>query len=177
MNKPECVLCQIVEGKIPSKKIYEDKDVIVVLDVNGANPGHSFVIPKNHYPILEQIPDHLVGKLFQVANKVSIAIFDGLQVQGTNIFVSNGVTAGQRVAHFMIQVIPRIENDGINLQWARKQLGEEEMSTIELKLKEFTKDIGDFQTEEKKKPRLKKAKKKSITGEDSYIIKQLRRLP
>jgi len=172
----ECIVCQIVDEKVPSKKIYEDDDIVAILDFNGANKGHSFVIPKEHFPILEQIPNHLVGKLFSVANKISSAIFETLKVHGTNIFVANGIPAGQKVAHVMINVIPRMEKDGINLQWQPKQLGEEEMSTVELKLKE---EIGNVGIEEPAKKAVIAQPKKSepISGEENYLIKQLRRIP
>jgi len=90
----QCIVCQTIDGKIPAKKVYEDDEVLAILDFNGANIGHTFVIPKEHIPILEQIPSHLIGKLFNVSNKVSSAIFEALGVQGTNIFVTNGITAG-----------------------------------------------------------------------------------
>ena len=176
----QCVLCKIIDGEIPSKRIYEDDDIISILDFNGANPGHSFVIPKQHFPILEQIPSHLVGKLFNVSNKISSAIFEVLKVQGTNIFVTNGISAGQKVAHFMINVVPRRENDGINLQWQTKQLSEEEMSTVELKLKEQAKNIGEFERE-KPKPIVIEDKTEKIPEkigkEENYLIKQLERIP
>lgn len=176
-TKTACLVCQIVENKIPSKKIYEDELVMAVLDVNGATPGHCFVIPKSHYPIIEQIPDIEIGRLFQVSNKISSAIFESLGAQGTNIFVANGIPAGQTVAHFMINVIPRKENDGINLQWQPKQLDEEEISTIELKLKEHTKNIGYFEKEEKK-PRVLAPKPTAFSEEEEeYFVRQMRRLP
>ena len=173
-----CIVCQIIENKIPSKKIYEDELVMAVLDVNGSNQGHCFVLPKNHYPIIEQVPDKEIGRLFQVSNKISSAIFESLGAQGTNIFIANGIPAGQTVAHFTINVIPRKENDGINLQWQPKQLSEEEMSTIELKLKEQTKNIGYFEKEEKKtKIEHPKAEFLSDEDEEGYFEKQMRRLP
>lgn len=175
--RESCVVCQIIGNRIPSKKVYEDDLVMAVLDVNGANPGHCFVMPKNHYPIIEQVPDREVGRLFQVSNSISTAIFESLGVQGTNIFVANGIPAGQTVAHFTINVIPRRENDGINLQWQPKQLGEEEMSTIELKLKEQTKNVGHFEKEEKK---AKTQAPKPLTlsdEEEEYFARQMRRLP
>jgi len=176
-SKQGCLVCQIVGNNIPSKKIYEDDFVLAVLDVNGANPGHCFVIPKNHYPILEQVPDLEIGRLFQVSNRVSSAIFESLGAQGTNIFVANGTPAGQTVAHFTINVIPRKENDGINLQWQPRQLSEEEMSTIELKLRDQAKNIGDFKREEKK-PKIAAEKQASISEEEEeYFSRQLRRLP
>jgi histidine triad (HIT) family protein len=177
MAKNTCIICQIIGNSIPSKKIYEDELVLAVLDVNGANPGHCFVMPKNHYPIIEQVPDMEIGKLFQVSNKISSAIFEALGAQGTNIFVANGIPAGQTVAHFMINVIPRKENDEINLQWQPKQLSEEEMSTVELKLKEQTKNIGYFEKEEKK-PRIHAAKPAALSEEEEeYFTRQMRRLP
>ena len=172
----QCVLCQIIDGRVPAKKIYEDDDVVAILDFNGANPGHSFVMPKQHIPILEQVPPNLVGKLFDVANKISSAIFETLKVQGTNIFIANGVPAGQKVAHFMINIIPRKENDSINLQWQTKQLSEEEMSTIELKLKEESANIGLPQPEAQQSKLIKK-EAETITGEDNYLLKSLRRIP
>jgi len=178
MSQESCIICQIVGGKIPSKKIYEDEDCVAILDVNGANPGHSFVIPKEHHPIMERVPDFLVGKLFSVANKVSSAIFESLAIHGTNIFVANGISAGQKVAHFMIHVIPRIEKDRVNLQWTPKQLSEEEMSTVELKLKDSSKDIGYFEKKEPKKAPQKTVQTEEVVeGEENYLLKQLHRRP
>ena len=172
-----CIVCQIVENKIPSKKVYEDEVSIGVLDLNGANPGHCFVIPKMHYPIMEQVPEREIGKLFQASNKIATAIFETLGVQGTNIFVANGIPAGQTVAHFTINVIPRSENDGINLTWQPKQLSEEEMSTVELKLKEHTKNIGNFEKEEKKTKHSAPKPVELSDDEEEYFSGQLRRLP
>ena len=184
-----CIVCQIIENKIPSKKIYEDELVMAVLDVNGSNPGHCFILPKAHYPIIEQVPNNEVGRLFQVSNKISSAIFETLGAQGTNIFAANGIPAGQTVAHFTINVIPRKDNDGINLQWQPKQLSEEEMSTVELKLKEQTKNIGHFEKEEKKTKieplsnaseliaHRSKTEFLSDDDEEGYFEKQMRRMP
>ena len=172
-----CIVCQIIGNKVPSKIVYEDELAMAVLDVNGANPGHCFVMPKNHYPIIEQVPDKEIGRLFQVSNKISSAIFESLGAQGTNIFVANGIAAGQTVAHVTINVIPRKENDGVNLQWQPRQLSEEEASTVELKLKEQTKNIGSFEKEEKK-AKLPIPKPVALSeDEEVYFSRQMRRLP
>lgn len=172
-----CIICQIAANKIPSKKIYEDDAALAILDVNGSNPGHCFVMPKNHYPIIEQVPDAEIGRLFQISNKISSAIFDSLGAQGTNIFVANGIPAGQTIAHFTINIIPRKENDGINLQWQSKRLTEEEISTVELKLKEQTKNIGHFEKEEKK-AKVNAPKQVILSDEEEeYFTRQMRRVP
>ena len=176
MMSKNCIICSIIAGNIPSKKVYEDDLVLGVLDVNGANPGHCFVMPKNHYAILEQVPDNEVAKLFQASNKISRAIFESLGSQGTNIFLANGIPAGQTVAHVTVNVIPRKENDGVNLQWAPKQLSEEEISTVELKLKEQAKNVAIEKPREKLE--LKKEKPIELSQEEEDIYsRQLRRLP
>src|SRR3989338_437756 len=181
MAREICLVCQIVEGRVPSAKVYEDESVLAVLDVNGANPGHCFVMPKEHYPIIEQVPDKEIGKIFNVANKISTAVFESLQAQGTSIFVANGIPAGQTVAHFLVNVIPRFENDGINLLWKPKQLNEEEISTIELKLKEQAKNIGGFEKEEKKEKLhhepIAKMPAADEDEEEDYFSRQMRRIP
>ena len=178
-TKETCLLCQIVSNSVPSYRIYEDEKTIAVLDVNGAVAGHTFIIPKNHYPIIEQVPNEELGHHFSVANKVSTAIFESLKIQGTNLFVANGIPAGQKIAHFMINVVPRKQNDNINLQWKTKQLNEEEISTVELKLKEQIKDIGIVKAEKTQKPKEFLEKKQiSITNdEDDYFMSQMRRIP
>jgi histidine triad (HIT) family protein len=169
----ECVICQIIDGKVPSKKLYEDDEIIAFLDVNGSSPGHSFVVPKQHFPIFEQIPDKLAGKLFSVSNKISSALFDSLKIQGTNIFVTNGVSAGQSVAHFVINIIPRTEGDGINLQWKPRQLSEEEMSTVELKIKEGSANVGVESTEEAATEKKEEKRKTVSADEDNYLWKSV----
>ncbi|MBR9699886.1 HIT domain-containing protein [Candidatus Woesearchaeota archaeon] len=164
----DCVICKIIKGEVPAKKIYEDDDILAFLDVNGAAEGHTFVVPKHHYPIFEQVPDPLVGRLFSVSNKISTALFETLNVQGTNLFVTNGVSAGQSVAHFVINIIPRKEGDGINLQWQTRQLSEEEMSTVELKLKDGAAHVGVTESEDVIEKPIEK--RKVVSGrEEDYL--------
>lgn len=178
--KESCLICQIIGNVIPSYKVYEDDIALAALDVNGANPGHCFVIPKNHYPIIEQVPNNELAHLFSIANKISSAVFENLKVQGTNVFVANGIPAGQTVAHFMINVIPRKENDGINLEWKPKQLSEEEMSTVELKLRENTQGIAVEKVAKKEKPKayIERTKHFSVSeDDDDYFSNQIKRIP
>lgn len=177
MNK-DCRYCQkMLSAK---EKLYEDEKTIALLSDSPAAYGHILVMPKEHYPIIEQVPDFVVDHVFRIANKISIAAFEALHVQGTNMLVNNGVAAGQDSAHFMIHIIPRREGDGLNLQWASKQLSEEEMSTVELQLKEEAKSIGQFQKEKTAPIELKKESEKieSKHGEEeSYLMRKWRRIP
>jgi histidine triad (HIT) family protein len=113
LQKKQCIFCQIVSGKVSSKKVFEDKNCIGILDINPANPGHVLIIPKEHYSIMQLMPKEIVEHLFSVAKKISRAQLTCLKVDGTNIFVANGAAAGQKSPHFMIHLIPRKESDGI----------------------------------------------------------------
>lgn len=112
-QKQQCIFCQIIAGKVPSKKVYEDDKCMAVMDINPAAVGHVLLMPKEHYAIMPQIPDEEIGHIFMVAKHLSHAMLRRLKVEGTNIFVANGPVAGQNAQHFMIHIIPRKEGDGI----------------------------------------------------------------
>ncbi len=115
ISRQQCIFCHIAAGRVASKKIYEDDKVVAVLDINPANPGHVLIVPREHYVIMPQIPEDVLQHIGMVAKGVSHAQLKALKAQGTNIFVANGVTAGQRAQHFMMHVIPRMEKDEVGL--------------------------------------------------------------
>ncbi|MBI2664357.1 HIT family protein [Candidatus Woesearchaeota archaeon] len=170
----KCDYCEIAES---GTHIYEDDRVVVALSPEPASLGHVLVLPKDHLTILEQVPDFLAGHLFSVANAVSTSIFETLRVHGTNIIIENGLAAGQKIAHFAINIIPRSENDGMGFNWAPKRLSEDDLSTIELQLKEQTRNIGGFQKNEKKPLTINDEDKTLDSSEGDYMMRQLDRLP
>jgi len=109
----QCIFCRIIDGEIPSKKVYEDDSVLAILDINPAIEGHTIILPKKHYQIMPQIPEKEIGHLFKVAKKISHAILRGMMAQGTSVFVANGAVAGQKSPHFMIHVFQRKGEDGL----------------------------------------------------------------
>ena len=129
-QKKQCVFCHIVAGKVQSKKVYEDEKCIGVLDINPANPGHILLLPKEHYTILPQVPEEELIHLFVIAKTLSNAALRAMQVHGTNIVVANGIAAGQKAQHFMIHIIPRKEEDGINFELPQKEIPEKELEKI-----------------------------------------------
>jgi histidine triad (HIT) family protein len=110
-QKQQCIFCQIISGKIPSKSIYQDEHCTAILDINPAVKGHVLLIPKEHYAIMPQVPDFIIEHLFVVAKKLSQALLRGLKSSGTNIFIANGQAAGQKSQHFMLHILPRKEGD------------------------------------------------------------------
>jgi len=128
--KKQCIFCQISEGKIPSKKVYEDEVCVAVLDINPARVGHLLIIPKEHYSIMPQVPDDEIAHMGIVSKQLSLAVLNGMKSKGTNIFIANGSVAGQRAQHFMIHVIPRDEGDEVGLFIPQRQVTEEELGKV-----------------------------------------------
>ncbi len=113
LQKQQCIFCQIISGKVPSKKIFEDQRCLAVLDINPATRGHLLLLPKEHYSIMPQVPAEELSHLFSISKLLSRLQLRALKVSGTNIFIANGPAAGQRAQHFMIHLIPRKEGDNL----------------------------------------------------------------
>lgn len=180
----DCPICSRIAEK---KFVYETEDVAVMIPPEPFARGHLIVVPKAHQPIIETVPDFVVGEMFSVANTVSMAVFEGLKAHGTNIVLQNGLPAGQRYPHAAISVIPRYDKDGLPLMWKPKTLGPDDFADIEIKMKEESKSIGPFQKERPKmieQPREEppkaeppKEESKDESEEMDYRIASLIRIP
>ncbi|MFA6410182.1 MAG: HIT family protein [Candidatus Buchananbacteria bacterium] len=115
-----CIFCQIISGQIPSTKIYEDDKVLAFLDIAPVNDGHTLVVPKKHYVNLEEVPEADLCEIIKVVKKIGKAFKQGLGVLGYNINENNDPIAGQIIPHLHFHIIPRIENDGLQLWPQRK---------------------------------------------------------
>ena len=73
--------------------------------------------------------DAILEKCSAIANKVGIAVFDSLGVQGTNLIINNGLGAGQKVPHFSLDLIPRQREDNLPLFWQPQTSNDEEIGT------------------------------------------------
>ena len=129
-QKKQCVFCQIISGKVQARKIFEDEKVLAILDINPANPGHVVLLTKEHYSIMPQLPEEEVAYVFMAAKSLSNSMLRSIDAQGTDIIVANGIAAGQRAQHFMIHIIPRKENDGINFVLPQRTLEQEQIESI-----------------------------------------------
>ena len=175
----DCEFCDVISGKEEGEIIYEDDKAMAVLHLKPAHPGQIILMPKEHFAIMEQMPDFLINHLFKIANKLSTAVFETLNIQGTNIIVQNGVAAGQSIPHFSINIIPRSEGDGLNYQWEPKQPSKEDVEKAIIVIKEQAANIhpSGFEKEKKKIDIQKEETKKITSKEENYLIKQLKRIP
>ena len=149
LQKQNCIFCHIISGKVASKKIYEDDKVLAILDINPANPGHILLLIKEHYQVMPQIPDDEISYMFMVAKAISHACLNALKAQGTNIFIANGMIAGQKASHFMLHIIPRANVDGIKIfDLPEKNIPDEVSEQIRLGLTNKINELLGIKTEE-----------------------------
>ena len=107
-EKPaDCIFCRIAGGRLPSVRIYEDRDFLAFLDIAPQTEGHFLLITRRHYETLAEVPDKLLAKALPLARKLAAAALTGLGVEGFNLLQNNGEVAGQAVPHWHLHVIPR----------------------------------------------------------------------
>lgn len=133
----DCVFCKIASGQIPSTKIYENSDVMSFLDISPANKGHSLVVTKGHFETILDIPEGVLSSLILSTKKISGAIVKGLNADGFNILMNNKKVSGQLVPHAHFHIIPRFENDGIDFKWPHKKYEENEIGSIQEKIRRY----------------------------------------
>lgn len=121
-----CVFCRIVEGSIPSYKVYEDDDVLAILDISQATIGHTLVMPKIHVSNILESSDELNQKLFKVVGILSKRISENLNCEGINIVSNNKQLAGQTVDHLHIHIIPRYIDDDFSIIYPSNSLTKEQ---------------------------------------------------
>lgn len=94
-----CIFCKIIKGEVPAHKVYEDEKFLAFLDINPLSPGHTLVIPKDHYRFVWDVPN--AGEYFEVAKKIALAQQKSF---GTDVIWSK--IMGDEVPHAHIWVFP-----------------------------------------------------------------------
>ncbi len=130
----DCLFCKIVRKEIPAAVVYENGLTMAFLDIKGINPGHTLVVPKDHFDDFASTPPERLGDIAAVAQKVAKAAMRALGAPAFNIGVNNGAEAGQVIGHMHLHVMPRFKGDG-HEHWHGKPYAEGEMETVAEKLK------------------------------------------
>ena len=117
MHDENCIFCKLANGVFETNTVYEDELVRVILDASPATKGHALVLPKDHYRNLFDLDDKYASHVLVVAKKVANAMKETLGCTGLNILQNNEPIAGQTVFHFHLHIIPRYENDNLDLSF------------------------------------------------------------
>jgi histidine triad (HIT) family protein len=108
---PNCRFCQIIAGDEQGHVVLEDERTIAFLDNRPLFPGHSLLLPRDHYETLGDLPDELIGPLFQNARLLSVAVPKAMRKPGSFVAMNNVVS--QSVPHLHVHVVPRKPKDGL----------------------------------------------------------------
>ena len=130
MKDSNCIFCKLANGEIPTNAIYEDEEFKAILDASPATRGHALILPKNHYANVYEIDSEVLGKAAKLAQKIITHETEVLKCDGYNIVQNNGEVAGQTVFHFHMHLIPRYEDDTVNVKWQPGNLTEEDKKEI-----------------------------------------------
>ncbi|MEP7098887.1 MAG: histidine triad nucleotide-binding protein [Burkholderiales bacterium] len=104
-HDPNCIFCKIVEGKIPSRKVYEDDELLVFHDIAPWAPVHVLVIPKEHVSTMYELEDRhapLLGRMLSMAPNLMRQL--GV-TSGFRTLVNTGEDGRQEVQHVHMHVM------------------------------------------------------------------------
>lgn len=105
----DCIFCKIIDGEIPSMKVFEDDKVVVIMDINPAADGHVLVIPKKHYTDFTELDINIIEHIKKISENMINLIYEKLGANGVRLVVNYGNL--QEVKHFHLHLIPSYTNN------------------------------------------------------------------
>ena len=110
-----CIFCKIIEGELPSYKVYEDEKTLAFLDIKPVSDGHVLLVPKYLEQFVENLPQEYHDALFESMRRLVKPVQEAFDAPASNIIINNGSNAGQIVPHVHVHIIPRPAPIGRNL--------------------------------------------------------------
>ena len=107
----DCLFCKIINGEIPSQKIYEDDLVLCFLDINPTTNGDMLIVPKKHYLDFNELDDEIILHINTVAKELYPKFKENLKCDGLTLCTN--ADYGQEIKHYHLHFIPRYLNDGV----------------------------------------------------------------
>ena len=108
-SDPDCIFCKIAQGKIPSKKVYEDEEILAFHDIHPWAPVHFLLVPKRHIVSMAHVQESdapLLGRLMALVPK--LAEQEGCRPYpegGWRVVINTGAEGGQEVHHLHMHVL------------------------------------------------------------------------
>ena len=113
-----CVFCDIVDGKIPSKKVFENETLIAILDISQTTKGHTLIIPKKHFNNMLETDESILKEMISLSKTLGNKIVKNMNATGLNVLLNTNESAGQTVMHTHMHLIPRYDsNDSITIKF------------------------------------------------------------
>lgn len=96
----DCIFCKIIDGAIPSQKVFENEDVLAFHDIQPAAPVHVLIIPKKHIASMDHAQDGdwaIIGEIHRAAQEIARKL--GIAESGYRLANNCGKNGGQEVFH------------------------------------------------------------------------------
>ena len=133
---PDCLFCKIVSGDLPATVVDSDDRTVSFMDINPATKGHALVIPRDHAEDLLSISERDLCMTATAAQRIAKRMEETLQPDGFNLINACRAAAWQTVFHFHIHVVPRYEDDPLELPWIPRGADMDELAKIAATIRE-----------------------------------------
>jgi len=118
--EPSCKFCEIASRVLSSAIVFEDSVSLAFLDNRPLFPGHTLLIPKQHFETLEDLPAEVVGPFFTNVQVLARAVESSMNAEGSFVAINNRVS--QSVPHLHVHIVPRRKKDGLRgFFWPRQK--------------------------------------------------------
>jgi histidine triad (HIT) family protein len=126
----DCIFCKIVAGELPSEIVQEDEHTVAFMDINPWTRGHALVIPRNHSPNIYEVGDEDLRHTAVAAKKLALRMKERFRCDGVNVLNASEPAAWQSVFHFHMHVIPRYDDDPLELPVHPRQAEPDELAAV-----------------------------------------------
>jgi histidine triad (HIT) family protein len=131
----DCLFCKIAAGEVDAEVVQEDEHTVGFMDINPWTRGHALVIPRRHSRNLYEIEDEDLHRASAAARRLALRMRDVLGCDGINLINSCEPAAWQTVFHFHIHVIPRYEDDPLQLPTRPQEADKEQLAQVASELR------------------------------------------
>jgi histidine triad (HIT) family protein len=126
----DCIFCAIASGEGPGEIVQEDEHTVAFMDINPWTRGHALVIPRKHARNIFEIEDEELAHVMAAVKRLATRIRENLDADGINLLNSAEPAAWQTVFHFHVHVIPRYEDDPLQLPGKPMDVDQDELKHV-----------------------------------------------
>lgn len=132
----DCIFCKIANKEVSAYIVDESENFLAFLDIHPHAPGHTLIIPKNHFSRFIELNKNLGNEFVEFVQKVEKILSESLKTPDFTLGINEGPFAGQAVNHLHLHIMPRFENDkGGSLHSVVKNIPKESLEEIYKKIK------------------------------------------
>lgn len=112
----DCIFCKIINNELPSKTLYEDETIKVIMNINPNTNGHLLVLPKKHVVNLMDTDNETINHMLNIIReKLYPMLKEKIKCEGLTLAQNNEL--GQEIKHYHLHLIPRYQNDNADFNY------------------------------------------------------------